>query len=173
MIKLKKLFVVAVTAGVLAVAAAGPALAAESSYKFIPKFPAVMANMLAKIFNTSTGHDHDGVNSALPAVPNPSTQTIGAAGTVAADACGGVKKISAASAVTTSTSDTFASTATATKLPCVMRLVNVGQFNITLDSNSNFMTMGDQNLVIKSTRSVEVIGLAGVGWTHQGYWTTY
>jgi hypothetical protein len=172
--KLMKQFVfLAATAIVLAVAAGGPALAAESSYKFRNIFTSTAARLLASIFNTSTGHNHDGVNSRLISVPYPATQTITGGATVAADACGGVKRISAASSVTSSTTYTFASTATASNLPCVMDVVNVGVGNITLDNNAGFMTMLNQDIVLKSTRTVQVIGLAGVGWTQGGYWTTY
>ncbi len=173
--KIMKSFAVAVAlavpAAVLTVVSVAPSGATESSYKF--RQVQDLRKMLANIFNVTTGHDHDGVNSKLPSVPYPAAQTIGAAGTVALDACGGVKRITSAANVTSSTTYTFASTATASNLPCAMDVVNTGQFDITLDSNGSFMTMGDQNIVLKSTRAVRVDCLASVGCTHGGYWTTY
>lgn len=171
--KLKQLVLVVAAASTLAVAAAGPALAAESSYKFSNALTSKAARLFAAIFNTATGHDHDGVNSKLIEEAAPATQTIASGQSVAADACGGFKLVRTESSITTSTSDTFASTATATKLPCVMWVVNAGTHTLTLDNNSKFMTAGDLNVVLGSTRSLTVIGLAGRGWTQGGYWTNY
>lgn len=39
------------------------AAAAESSFKFSKAFTGIQAQILAKVFNTSTGHSHDGSDS--------------------------------------------------------------------------------------------------------------
>lgn len=63
------------------------------------------------------------------------SQTIAATNTIAANACGSVKSITSAGAVTTSTTDTFtapSADATTGNQGCIMTVVNVGANNITL-----------------------------------------
>lgn len=67
----------------------------------------------------------------------PTAQTIGSGGTIAADACGGIKRISSAGAVVTSTSNTFTAPGTS-NTGCVMEVVNSGANQIDLDLNGNF-----------------------------------
>lgn len=67
----------------------------------------------------------------------PSAQTIGAGGTISADACGGVKRISSSGSVVTSTSNTFTAPGTS-NTGCVMEVVNSGANQIDLDINGNF-----------------------------------
>jgi len=71
----------------------------------------------------------------------PATQTIAAGNTVTADACGGVKNVTAAGAVTTDTTNTFTAPAAANK-GCVMQVCNVGSNAITLDDNALFAGSG-------------------------------
>lgn len=71
----------------------------------------------------------------------PTAQTIAAGNTITADACGGVKRITAAGVVTTSTTDTFTAPAAA-NAGCAMTVCNVGANAITLDANTNFRTSG-------------------------------
>lgn len=85
----------------------------------------------------------------------PAAQTIGAAGTVAADACGGIKRITATAARTTSTTDTFTAPATSNS-GCAMDVINVGGFAITLDNNANFNSAGAADVVLGASDTVRV-----------------
>ncbi len=89
----------------------------------------------------------------------PAIQTLTAGQTILADACGGVKRINAATAVTTDTENTFQSPATAGK--CVMDVINAstGTVNtavVTLDINPNFNSAGGANVVLGSSDTVRV-----------------
>jgi len=93
---------------------------------------------LTAIGITSTGTFKLGQNLTTP----PAVQVIGAGGTVAADACGGLKTISAASAVSTDTTNTVTAPA-AGNAGCCMDIVNIDTVDtITLDGNANFMVGG-------------------------------
>lgn len=81
------------------------------------------------------------------------SQSIGAGGTVSANACGGVKDITSAGDVTTSLSNTF-STPGANNDGCIMHVCNRGSFNITLDSNGNFVS--DADIVLTPNDCVDV-----------------
>lgn len=89
--------------------------------------------------------------------PAPAAQTIGAGGTVAADACTGVKRITAAGVVTTSTTNTFTAPA-ATSTGCAMDVCNVGVNAITLDANVLFLTAGGTDVALGTGDCVRVAG---------------
>jgi len=89
----------------------------------------------------------------------PAIQTIGAGGTIAADACGGLKRITSTADRTTSTTNSF--TAPATKSDtgnagCTMDVVNVGDYAITIDYNALFNGAGAANVVLGSSDTVRV-----------------
>ena len=70
-------------------------------------------------------------------------QTIAAGNTITADACGGIKQIDAAGAVTTDTTNTFTAPA-ASNRGCCMDVIHIGAANnITLDANANFNAAAD------------------------------
>lgn len=87
------------------------------------------------------------------------TQTIAAGNTVTADACGTIKRISAAGAVTTDTVNTFTAPADA-NAGCTMYVVNVGSFNITLDANGNFVSPGAADVVMTPNDAI-LVGSSG------------
>lgn len=94
-------------------------------------------------------------------VQAPATQTIAATETVAADACGTIKKITADSAITTSTTDTFTAPADAND-SCCMDVINVGATNnITLDANANFNAAAD---VVLTPCDVIRVCSDGIDW---------
>lgn len=99
----------------------------------------------------------------------PAVQTIGAAGTIAADACGGIKRITATAARTTDTTDTFTAPASV-KDGCQFDVVNVGSFTITLDANANFKTQQGFNVVLGSSDSVRVGQIGGFTSGDARYW---
>lgn len=94
------------------------------------------------------------------------TQTIADTNTVAADACGGIKRLTSGGAVTTNTTNTFTAPSAA-NTDCCMRLVNVGAANITLDANANFKTAGAADVVLTPDDTTEVcqVGTAWYEWT--------
>lgn len=96
-------------------------------------------------------------------MPIPTSQTIAGGDTVTADACGGVKRISSAGAVTTSTTNTFTAPA-ASNAGCVMSVCNVGANNITLDNNANFKSPGGADVVMTADDCILVgsTGASGV-----------
>lgn len=80
--------------------------------------------------------DHLGLRVALP-----SAQAIGATGTITADACGGIKRITSVGNVTTDTTNTFTAPGAA-NAGCLMRVCNVDSADtITLDDNALFLTL--------------------------------
>jgi hypothetical protein len=92
----------------------------------------------------------------------PATQTIGAGGTIAADACGGVKRITAAGAVTTDTTNSL--TAPTTVPGCTMTVCNVGTTNtITIDQNALMLLQGGANVALLANSCLGVIS-DGVVW---------
>lgn len=97
----------------------------------------------------------------------PATQTIGAAGTVVADACGGFKRITAAGAVTTSTTNTFTAPA-ASNAGCSMAVCNVGATNsITLDNNANFKSIGGVDIIL-TAEDCTAVASDGTVWRSTG-----
>lgn len=103
----------------------------------------------------------------------PETQVLGAGDTINADACGGVKRITATAARTTSTSYTIGTLGNnAGKEGCVMDIINVPSANgqsyvITLDDNASFATFGNADIVIGTRHSLRVIGM-GSHWVQLG-----
>lgn len=93
----------------------------------------------------------------------PASQTIAATNTITADACGGIKRITAAGAVTTNTTNTFTAPAAA-NANCVMHVCNVGSDAITLDANANFQTINDADISLGDAECVSVgsTGASGV-----------
>ena len=79
--------------------------------------------------------------------PVPAAQTIAAGNTVNADACGGLKRITSAGAVTTDTTSTFTAPSSA-NAGCRMHVCNVGANNITLDNNASFKSIGGADIVL-------------------------
>jgi hypothetical protein len=102
--------------------------------------------------------------------PAPAAQTLAAGGTIAADACGGVKAISSASNVTTDTTNTIAAPSTVGY--CKMLVINTGSFQIALDANTLFPLAGSAaSLKLDSGGSVWVWS-NGSAWYH-GAFTEY
>lgn len=98
----------------------------------------------------------------------PPTETIAAGGTITADACGGIKRITATAARTTDTTNTFAAPAAA-NAGCAMDVVNISTDAITLDANLLFNGAGAANVVLGSSDTVRVISTgAGGAWFQIG-----
>jgi hypothetical protein len=89
----------------------------------------------------------------------PSAQTIAAADTITADACGGIKQITASGTVTTNTTNTFTAPA-AGNSNCVMHVCNVGSNTITLDNNANFKAAGAADVALGADDCV-IVGSTG------------
>ncbi len=92
----------------------------------------------------------------------PLTQTIADGDTITANACGTVKNITAAGAVTTNTTDTF-STPSGSNKGCVMYVCNQGTNTITLDSNTNFPGVAAGNVALTQDDCV-VVAQTGSRW---------
>ncbi len=108
-----------------------------------------------------------GIGLASPAsrfvVAAPSTEVIGAAATITANACGTVKRLSATANRTTDTTDTF-TTPTASYAGCCMDVVNVDTVDtITLDNNANFITGPGADLAVGPGKAVRVCS-DGTSW---------
>lgn len=102
------------------------------------------------------------VNGAVPA-----TQVIGAGGTIAADACGGVKRVSSASGVTTDTTNTFTAPAAA-NAGCVLNVCNENASDtVTLDFNANFQSAAAGDVVLGALDCVSVASSGGSGKWYQ------
>ena len=94
----------------------------------------------------------------------PSAEIISAEGTITANACGGVKQITASGEVTTNTTNTFTAPAAA-NAGCCMDVINVGANAITLDENTNFVSAG--NVVLGTGDTVRVCS-NGTTWYQIG-----
>lgn len=92
----------------------------------------------------------------------PAAQTIAAGNTIQANACGTVKQITAAGAVSTDTTDTFTAPSGA-NAGCVMTVVNVGAENITLDNNANFKSAGGSDVVMTGNDAL-IVASNGAAW---------
>lgn len=89
------------------------------------------------------------------AMVSPTTETIAAAATITADACGTLKPIDAASSVTTNTTNTFTNPTTVPG--CTMDVCNVDAVDtITLDANANFQTISDADVALAPDQCVRV-----------------
>jgi hypothetical protein len=100
--------------------------------------------------------------------PLPAIQTIASGDTIRGDACGGLKRITAAGAVTTSTSATFTAATTMGGAACEMVVCNVGVTNsITLDNNAAFLSIGAADIVLTANDCTRVIS-DGLTWRSSG-----
>lgn len=95
-------------------------------------------------------------------VQAPSAETIVAAATITANACGTIKKITSAGGVTTNTTNTFTSP-TSGYDGCCMDVFNSGANTITLDQNAKFKTSGGANVSLTSGSFVRVCS-NGTNW---------
>lgn len=110
-----------------------------------------------------------GVVSASPLRgPTPTVQALAAGFTIAADACGGVKLVSATAVVTSDTTNTFTAAATAGK--CDMLVVNSStSHEILLDNNTEFpLAGGAASLRLAAGGSIRVWS-DGTQWYHGAY----
>jgi hypothetical protein len=95
--------------------------------------------------------------------PLPATQTIATTDTIAADACGTIKRITAASAIGTNTTNTFTAPGTL-NTGCTMWVCNVGGTNtITLDKNALFLTTSGADVALLANSCIAV-GSDGAIW---------
>lgn len=100
--------------------------------------------------------------TAVLTVAPPSAQIISSGGTITSNACGTIKRITAAGAVTTSTTNTFTAPASS-QTGCCMMVINIGTPTITLDANANFRTSGAGNIAMTQYDAVEVCS-TGTYW---------
>ncbi len=93
----------------------------------------------------------------------PATETVAAAATITANACGGIKRIQSTGAQTTNTTNTFTAP-TAALAGCVMFLKNVDDTDtITLDTNANFKSAGAANVALAAGDTI-IVGTDGTFW---------
>ena len=121
-----------------------------------------------RIGSSSITYSNSGSDGGGWRVVGPSAQTIGAGDTITANACGTVKEITSAGAVTTNTTDTFTAPSADNK-HCCMTVINVGSNQITLDNNSNFAAANATDVVLTANRNVYVCSTgAGGKWIQIG-----
>ena len=107
----------------------------------------------------SLSNQENSVNSNNIVSQN-TAQTVAASDVILADKCGGVKKITSASSVTTNTTDTL-SRVTQDLDGCRMTILNVGSYPISLDRNNRFIpgapnTGGAGNVIVTPNTAVDV-----------------
>ena len=118
--------------------------------------------------NTPTITSSTGANllllSAIQHISSPPTaETIEAAATITANACGGFKQITADGVVTTNTTNTFTAPAAANS-GCVMAVCNTGATNnITLDANANFKSTAGADVLLTPADCV-IVASNGTAW---------
>ena len=106
------------------------------------------------------------VSTVGATVTPPATQTIAGGSTITADACGGLKRLTATGAVTTSTTSTFTAPGTAPS-GCLMTVCNVGANTITLDTNAEFKSLGAADIALGPDDCTQV-GNDGTVWRSTG-----
>jgi hypothetical protein len=107
--------------------------------------------------------------SAQSVVANgPAAQTIGSGGTIAADACGGLKVVTAAGAVNTDTTNPFTAPAAGNQ-GCVMNVCNTGANTITIKHATLFLSTSGADVALAQNKCVPVgsTGASGV-WYQLG-----
>jgi hypothetical protein len=102
--------------------------------------------------------------------PVPATETIAAGGTITANACGGIKRITSASDVTTDTTNTITAP-TSVRVGCAMLIKNVGTKCVYMDTNTNFPVTTAASLAICGGGAL-VVWNDGAAWQH-GAWTEF
>lgn len=102
----------------------------------------------------------------------PPIQVLGAAATINADACGGIKRISALAARTTDTTNSFTAPS-ASNAGCRMTVVNLSTNTITIDVNSNFPAAGGATGFALQENGVMDVFSNGSTWTKGAVWTSY
>ena len=90
----------------------------------------------------------------------PKVEVIASGGTITVNACGSVKPVSAAGAVTTDTTNTFENPGKG-NAGCIMAVCNVGSQTITLDDNALFDAGGNVSL---TANSCIMVGSTGSVW---------
>lgn len=113
-------------------------------------------------FNGSTVAVTTMTVSARLLAPSPSAETIADGGTITADGCGGIKRVTAAGEVTTGTTNTFTAPG-AVNTGCVMFVCNSGANTINLDDNANFQAAASGNVALTAEDCVTV-GSDGAIW---------
>lgn len=99
--------------------------------------------------------------------PIPAAQTLAAAFQISANACGGIKQITSAGVVTSSTTTPFP-TAAAGNAGCDMTIVNVGASSITVKAVAlQFFPLNNADVVIGSSSTLTVIS-NGSFWYQTG-----
>lgn len=160
-----RLYTIANTAGVMR-ANVPVARWDEVTGSYIDFSPTLTGNLLTAVADTgdvsvtASGGDYT-LASSLHTV-YVATQTVAGGNTITADACGSIKNVSSAGAVTTNTTNTF--TALSQNLVCIMHLVNVGSNNITLDNNANFVSPGGADVVVTPNDAIMVGTTNGTVW---------
>lgn len=103
------------------------------------------------------------LGAAHHADPLPTAEAITAAATITANACGGIKRITSATALSTGTTNTFTAPAAANE-NCVMMVCNANASDaITLDNNALFESSGGADVVLAGKECVAV-GSDGAVW---------
>ena len=95
--------------------------------------------------------------------PVPAAESIAAGGTITANACGGLKRVTTASAIATSTTNTFTAPG-AGNAGCRMDVCNSGASNITLDSNANFVPIAAEVDVLLRPGACTPVVSDGTKW---------
>ena len=92
-------------------------------------------------------------------VAPPATQVVAAGNAITADACGTVKNISSATAVTTGTVNSFTDPTTNVFVGCCMTVHNVNASDsITIDSNAKTILNGGTDLVLGAQDTMQICG---------------
>jgi hypothetical protein len=96
----------------------------------------------------------------------PASQTLVAGDTILANGCSTVKRISAAGAITTDTTDTFTAP-DSSNAGCVMAVCNTSGFTITLDRNARFNAEAGADTALLANGCVTVVS-TGTIWFQAG-----
>jgi len=115
------------------------------------------SNQVTALHVASLNVDTNGIRTVMP-----TAQTIAAGGIIAADTCGGLKRVTASGAVSTDATNAFTAPATA-NAGCILHVVNTGANTITIKHSANTLTLTGADLALAS-KSVVVYGSDGTNW---------
>jgi hypothetical protein len=108
------------------------------------------------VIATLTGTPLLNTDAAGVRIVPPAVETVAAGAVITANACGGLKRVTAAGAVTTNTTNTF-TVPSGANTGCIMTVCNVGANTITLDANLAFKPSGGADIALGADDCTSVV----------------
>lgn len=133
------------------------------------------SNIYTTLLNVSGATTFAGAISGMTSIlgPVPTTQVMTTGGTITADACGGLKRITSTAAVALGTNNNLLTAASSTYKGCIMSIMNVGTYFITVgSSNGQLYTNGNASALIGTYSNFQVVS-DGSAWYQIGTFNSH